>query len=292
LRHGKQKGVLKLQNIISMKNIRKDFKGNTALKNLTFDIKEGEIFGFLGPSGAGKTTTIKLLTSQLLPTSGEVKVFGKDVYTNKKEICKNIGILSDTSGIYDRLSVGDNLMLYANINGIPKESVEEILEKVGMLEDIKKEAKKLSKGMKQRLMIARAVIHKPKLLFLDEPTSSLDPGTTLEIHRLLRRLNEEGTTIFLTTHNMEEADKLCDRVAFLNDGEIVDIGKPNDLKLKYTNDDIKVILKDENKEIMLKNNKEGASRIKTWMEEGQLLAIHSMEPSLEKIFLNLTGREL
>ncbi|MEA4828107.1 MAG: ABC transporter ATP-binding protein, partial [Clostridium sp.] len=157
---------------------------------------------------------------------------------------------------------------------------------------IKKEAKKLSKGMKQRLMIARAVLHKPKLLFLDEPTSSLDPGTTLEIHRLLRKLNEEGTTIFLTTHNMEEADKLCDRVAFLNVGEIVDIGQPEALKLKYTHDDIKVILKDRSKEIMLKNNPEGASKIKAWMEEGQLLAIHSMEPSLEKIFLNLTGREL
>lgn len=281
-----------MENIISMKNVRKDFKENVALKNLTFNIKEGEIFGFLGPSGAGKTTTIKLLTSQLIPTSGEVKVFGKEAYANKKDIAKNIGILSDTSGMYERLSVLDNLMLFAEINGVSKKNVLEVLEKIGMSEAIKKEAKKLSKGMKQRLMIARAVLHKPKLLFLDEPTSSLDPGTTLEIHRLLRKLNEEGTTIFLTTHNMEEADKLCDRVAFLNAGEIVDIGQPEALKLKYTNDDIKVILKDRSKEIMLKNNPEGASKIKAWMEEGQLLAIHSMEPSLEKIFLNLTGREL
>jgi len=281
-----------MENIISMKNVRKDFKGTSALKNLNFSIAEGEVFGFLGPSGAGKTTTIKLLTSQLIPSSGEVKVFGKDVYSNKGDIVKNIGILSDTSGIYERLSVLDNLMLYADINGVPKKDVKEILDKVGMSEDIKKEAKKLSKGMKQRLMIARAVLHKPKLLFLDEPTSSLDPGTMLEIHRLLRKLNEEGTTIFLTTHNMEEADKLCHRVAFLNAGEIVDIGNPAALKLKYTDDDIKVVLKDKNKEIMLKNNLEGASKIKAWMEEGQLLAIHSMEPSLEKIFLSLTGREL
>lgn len=281
-----------MENIISMKNVRKDFKGTTALKNLNFSIEEGEIFGFLGPSGAGKTTTIKLLTSQLIPTSGEVKVFGKDVYANKNDIVKNIGVLSDTSGIYDRLSVLDNLMLFADIYGVQRKNVLEILEKVGMSDTIKKEAKKLSKGMKQRLMVARAVLHKPKLLFLDEPTSSLDPGTTLEIHRLLRKLNEEGTTIFLTTHNMEEADKLCDRVAFLNAGELVEIGNPAALKLKYINDDIKVILKDKDTEIMLKNNEEGGFKIKTWMEEGRLLAIHSMEPSLEKIFLNLTGREL
>jgi ABC-2 type transport system ATP-binding protein len=275
-----------------MKNVTKDFKDNKALNNLSLEIKEGEIFGFLGPSGAGKTTTIKLLTSQLIPTSGKVKVFGKDVYSNKRDIIKNIGILSDTSGMYDRLSVLDNLMLFADINGVQKENVLEVLEKIGMSDTIKKEAKKLSKGMKQRLMIARAVLHKPKLLFLDEPTSSLDPGTASEIHRLLRKLNEEGTTIFLTTHNMEEADKLCDRVAFLNAGEIVEIGKPEDLKLKYTNGNIKVILKDENNELILKNNIESASKIKTWMEEGNLIAIHSMEPSLEKIFLELTGREL
>ncbi len=185
-----------MENIISMKNVTKYFKENRALKNLTFSIEEGEIFGFLGPSGAGKTTTIKLLTSQLIPTSGEIKIFGKNVYSNRKEIVKNIGILSDNSGMYDRLSVLDNLMLFANINDLPKENVLEILDRIGMKEAAKKEVKKLSKGMKQRLMVARAVLHKPKLVFLDEPTSSLDPGTTLEIHKLLRNLNDEGTTIF------------------------------------------------------------------------------------------------
>lgn len=281
-----------MKNIISMKNVRKDFKGNTALKDVSFSVEEGEIFGFLGPSGAGKTTTIKLLTSQLIPTSGEIKVFGKDVYASKRDIFKNIGVLSDTNGIYERLSVKDNLMLYADINNVPKKNVEEILDKVGMSDEAKKQAKKLSKGMKQRLMLARAIIHKPKLLFLDEPTSSLDPGTALDVHKLLRELNREGTTIFLTTHNMEEADKLCNRVAFLNTGEIVEIGNPKALKLEYMTDDIKILLKGKSEEIIIKNNAESASKIKEWMEKGELVSIHSMEPSLEKIFLNITGREL
>lgn len=281
-----------MDNIIMMENVKKNFKDSMALKNLTFQVKEGEIFGFLGPSGAGKTTTIKLLTSQLIQTSGEIKVFCKKVYANKKYIFRNVGILSDNSGVYDKLTVGDNLMLYADIYGVPKKNVEEILEKVGMSDTIKKEAIKLSKGMKQRIMIARAVLHKPSLLFLDEPTSALDPGTALEIHKLLRKLNQEGTTIFLTTHNMEEADKLCDRVAFLNSGEIAEIGKPEALKLKYTTEEIKVILRDSDKVIMLKNSPESSGKIKMWMDSGKLISIHSMEPSLEKIFLNLTGRKL
>jgi len=281
-----------VDNIISVKNVTKNFKENAAIKNLTFDVKDGEIFGFLGPSGAGKTTTIKILTSQLIHSSGEAKVFGRDAYSQKKEIFKNIGVLTDNSGIYERLSIVDNLSLFAEINGVSKENIDDVLEKVGLLPFKKKEAKKLSRGMKQRLMLARAVLHKPKLLFLDEPTSALDPSTTLEIHRLLRRLNKEGTTIFLTTHNMEEADKLCHRVAFLNEGEIVDIGQPQALKLKYTNNNIKVILKQDNQSIIVKNDQEGAAKINRWMNEGNVAAIHSMEPNLEEIFLRLTGREL
>lgn len=280
-----------MDNIISVRNVSKNFKENVAIKNLTFNVKEGEIFGFLGPSGAGKTTTIKLLTSQLIPSGGDAMVFGKHAYLQKKEVFKQIGVLTDNSGIYERLSVKDNLSLFAEINGVPKENIAHVLDKVGLLPYQNKEAKKLSRGMKQRLMLARAVLHKPKLLFLDEPTSALDPGTTLEIHRLLRQLNEEGTTIFLTTHNMEEADKLCHRVAFLNEGEIVEMGQPQKLKLKYTNNNIKVILKDDN-HVLIKNDQEGAAKISDWMARGDLAAVHSMEPNLEEIFLRLTGREL
>lgn len=278
--------------IIDMENVKKNFKQKAALTGLNVKVKEGEIFGFLGPSGSGKTTTIKLLTSQLLPSAGSVKVFGKEVYTSKQQLFNQTGILSDNSGIYERLSVWDNLLLYTDIYGISEKNIDEILEKVGLSDNKKTEARKLSRGMKQRLMLARSVIHKPKLLFLDEPTSALDPGTTLEIHKLLRLLNKEGTTIFLTTHNMEEADKLCNRVAFLNNGEIVELGNPSELKLKYIKDEIQVILKENSEKLLLKNTPDTGRKIMEWMKADQLLSLHSTEPTLEQIFLMLTGREL
>lgn len=282
-----------MENIISMKNVSKEFKKNNfALKNLNLDIKEGEIFGFLGPSGAGKTTTIKILTSQLIPTSGKVIVLGKNLYVEKFNDFKDIGILSDNSGLYERLTVKDNLMLFAEINNLKEKDIDYALKNMEMIEFKDKVVKKLSKGMKQRVMLARAMFHKPKLLFLDEPTSSLDPGNALEIHKFIKKINKEGTTVFLTTHNMEEADKLCDRIAFLNEGEIVEIGNPEDLKLKYSDEYIEVKLKNNKNLTVIKNNKEDAEKIKCWLESEQVLSIHSMEPNLEKIFLNLTGRGL
>ncbi|GAA0179993.1 ABC transporter ATP-binding protein [Clostridium sediminicola] len=281
-----------MENIIEMKNVSKQFKDKDALKRINFTVKKGEVFGFLGPSGAGKTTTIKILTSQLIPSSGEAKILNNDISSIKRDVFREIGVLSDNSGLYERLSVEENLMLFAKIYGVDKKRVYEILERVNLFEDKKKEAKKLSKGMKQRLMLARTLIHKPKILFLDEPTSALDPGTAKEIHKLLKGLNEEGTTIFLTTHKMEEADKLCDRVAFLNDGEIVEIDTPENLKLNYSENIIEVKLKPNREKVLVKNDKEGADKIKNWMLNNKLLTIHSKEPNLEEIFLSLTGRGL
>ncbi|MEO3947583.1 ABC transporter ATP-binding protein [Gorillibacterium sp. CAU 1737] len=278
--------------ILSMQAIRKEFKQHVALQKVTFQVEQGEIFGFLGPSGAGKTTTIKLLTGQLRPTSGELRVMGESQDGSIRKLTNQIGLLSDTSGVYERLSVYDNMALFADIHGVDYKEIPLLLEKVGIAEHAKKEAKKLSRGMRQRLMIARSILHKPRLLFLDEPTSSLDPANTLEIHRLLRQLNREGTTIFLTTHNMDEADKLCHRVAFLNAGEVVELGVPAELKLKYSDRSVKVILEGEPEPLYIRNDAEGGSKLKGWMETGKVRAVHSMEPNLETIFLNLTGREL
>ena len=197
-----------MEKLLEMEGVSLSFDKKPALADLSFQVKRGEVFGFLGPSGAGKTTTIKLLTRQLRADAGFIQVFGEDIGALSQSAFDRIGVLTDNSGLYERLSVFENLKVFADLKGIPSSAIYEVLERVGLKDDSKKPCKTLSKGMKQRLILARAVLHKPELLFLDEPTAALDPATTQEIHRLLRDLNREGTTIFLTTHNMEEADKL------------------------------------------------------------------------------------
>ncbi|MBQ9765699.1 MAG: ABC transporter ATP-binding protein [Lachnospiraceae bacterium] len=258
------------------------FGDKQVLCDISFDVKKSEIFGFLGPSGAGKTTTIKILTKQLKQTAGECTV--------NAEISE-IGILSDNSGAYERLTVYRNLCFFAELSKTDKAQVEEILKKVKLWEDRNKKVKDLSKGMKQRLLLACAVIHSPKLLFLDEPTAALDPATTAEIHDMLRSLQANGTTIFLTTHNMEEADKMCDRVAFLNKGEIVELGAPSDLKLKYAKNTVEILYEDGN---AITVDKDAASIVAALSSDNlaKIRAIHSHESDLAEIFLSLTGREL
>lgn len=162
---------------------------------------------------------------------------------------------------------------------------------MNLIEDKKTQVKKLSKGMKQRVTLARAILHKPDILFLDEPTSALDPANVQNIHHILKDLNKEGTTIFLTTHNMDEAETLCDRIAFLCGGEIVALDTPENLRLQYAKDKIEVVLKDKKKETVQKDEI-GAKRISEWMKNGELLSIHSYEPTLGEIFIEVTGRDL
>lgn len=269
-------------NIIEVKNLSITLGKKKVLNDLSFQVEKQGIFGFLGPSGAGKTTTIKILTKQLNPSSGSCYVGVK-----KEEI----GILSDNSGCYERLTVYRNLCFFAEISKTSKKKVDDILKKVKLYNDKDKKVKDLSKGMKQRLLLACAVIHSPKLLFLDEPTAALDPATTEEIHKLLKELRKEGTTIFLTTHNMEEADELCDEVAFLNNGEIMELGKPSELKLKYANDTIEILFDDDK---LITIDKKASSILKALKENSKknIKSIHSQEPNLAEIFLTLTGRDL
>ena len=197
--------------LLKLSHISKRYKTELALKDISITLYKGEILGFLGPSGAGKTTAIKIITGQLHQTSGEAMILGTNSVNINASIYENIGVVSDNSGLYDKMTVWQNLAVFAKIWNVPSERIKEVLEQTGLAEHSKKQAGKLSRGQAQRLVLARAVLHKPRILFLDEPTSGLDPSTALEIHKMLLALKEEGMAIFLTTHNMDEATKLCDR---------------------------------------------------------------------------------
>ncbi|WP_418555869.1 ABC transporter ATP-binding protein [Longibaculum muris] len=281
-----------LEEMIKLEHISKKFDDVLVLKDIHAVLHAGEILGFLGPSGAGKTTTIKIITGQLKQTSGEAYVLGINSLNIDETIYEQIGIVTDVSGVYERMSVYDNLKYFAKILNVPFSRIDELLERVGLKEHQDKKAEQLSKGQKQRLILARAILHKPKVLFLDEPTSGLDPSTALEIHKLLLELKNDGMAIFLTTHNMEEATKLCDHVALLNDGIIVEYGTPQELCLRYNKQKKYRLLFNDHQEMILEHNNENIEKIHEYLLNDQLASIHSCEPTLETVFLEVTGREL
>ena len=277
---------------IVVNQLTKAFANKSALSGVNFQIHRGEIFGLLGPSGSGKTTMVKILTSQLVHTSGSVKVFGSDVKKlQHSDQMKRIGILTDNSGLYDRLTVYDNLELFCKLYDVDVNRIEEVLKEVNLIQDMKTMIKQLSKGMKQRVTLARAILHKPELLFLDEPTSALDPTNKQQIHQVLKKLNEAGTTIFLSTHDMQEAEDLCNRIAFLHNGTILELDTPQNLRVKHGDSTINIVLKNGTS-IHVDQDEVGAKAIANYMNNGELLTIHSNEPTLGDIFIKLTGRTL
>ena len=272
--------------MITVEKITKRFGNKTALNQIQFNVEKGEIFGFLGPSGAGKTTLINILTGQLKADEGTTQLLSKDTKDLTPEDLAHIGLVGDSSGYYEKLSLEKNLIVYAKIYGLPNSRVDEVLEQVGLLESKKTIAEKLSTGMRQRMFLARALLNRPELLFLDEPTSGLDPMTSKKIHRLLEELKAAGTTIFLTTHDMVEATEMCDRISLLNQGDLVEIGTPRDIIQKYNKEKrVKVTFLDHSEQVMaFEDLKDQDMR--------QVELIHSMEPTLEDIFIQLTGEKL
>lgn len=278
--------------MIRCNSVTKSFSDKKVLSGIDFDIGDGEIFGLLGPSGAGKTTLIKILTGQLAYDSGNAVLFDKDVTSLSGEDKKNIGIMMDQFGVYERLSCADNLKIFADIYGVPHSRIQSALEQVGLMDAKNKPASKLSKGMRARLALARIFMHSPKLIFMDEPTSGLDPQTMRQIHKIILEKKQRGCTIFLTTHNMEEAYKLCDNIALLNEGVIVEKGSPKEICRKYNHQkNIKIHLS-SGEDIQLSHTVESADVIGKLIAEGNVETIHSSEPTLEKVFLELTGRKL
>ncbi len=219
--------------MIHTEELSKQFSSTLAVDRLTLDVREGEVFGFLGPNGAGKTTTVRMLTSLIAPTSGTARVKGFTVGKQDTDIRRSVGILTETPGMYDNLSAEFNLQIYASlyeVKDIPGQ-VEKYLRMLGLWERRHDEAGAFSKGMRQKLAVARALLHEPQLLFLDEPTSGLDPEAAHLVRDFISELRKEGRTIFLCTHNLDEADRLCDRIGVFKTRLLV-LDSPENLRSK------------------------------------------------------------
>jgi|RhiMethySRZTD1v2_1073278.scaffolds.fasta_scaffold342737_2 ABC-2 type transport system ATP-binding protein len=279
-------------NAIEVENLSRTFNDLKAVDNISFSVQAGEIFGFLGHNGAGKTTTIRMLSGQLLPTAGRGQVAGCDVVNEQKRLKPLIGVVSEHQNLYERMSGRENLEFAARLYGQTNRRVDEALEQVALVERAKDKVKNYSNGMKQRLVIARALLHRPKIVFLDEPTRGLDPVVGREIRRLIVDLSNEGVTIFLTTHYMEEADQLCARVAFLSEGRIVALDTPNHLKIKHGENLVKVTLDNGNNLKISLDDQDAGKKLQTLISEGQVRSLHSAEATLEEVFIRIAGRGL
>ncbi|MEO1218026.1 MAG: ABC transporter ATP-binding protein [Bacteroidota bacterium] len=263
------------------------------LHTLNFQIGKGEIFGFLGPSGAGKSTTQKILYRILTDFQGEVKIEGKEINAWDKTFFEKIGVGFELPNHYQKLSGKENLALFASF--YPREklkSAEELFDLMGMRESMNDRVETYSKGMKMRLNFMRAIMHDPEILFFDEPTAGLDPVNAHKIKDLIKELRSRGKTIFITTHNMNTADELCDRVSFIVDGRIRITDVPFDLKKAHGRDLVRVALDTgESKEFEMKGLGEN-SEFLSFIQEGEVSYIQSQEASLEEVFIKVTGTSL
>ncbi len=269
-------------------------KEKRALHGLTFTVKDGEIFGFLGPNGSGKSTTQKILTGILKGHGGDVSLFGKNITSvHTRDFFQQIGVLFEFPYLYTNLSGVDNLKYFSSF--YPKEQVRDVFELLEQLEFkkdfLKKPVSSYSKGMRQRVSMARALISNPKLLFLDEPTSGLDPSGAVLFRKIIEEERRKGTTVFLTTHNMVDADLLCDRVAFISNGKIAALDTPKKLKEKNSSHQVEIdYLYNGERQKKVMETKELEKELPFLHEE--VISIHSKEPTLEEMFIQYTGRGL
>lgn len=278
---------------IDVQHLSKHYGAVHAVDDISFSVQQGEIFGLLGHNGAGKTTTIRMMTGRAKPTSGTVRIAGFDAVSQLDHVKPLINLVFEDQNLYERMTGLDNLKFFARLYDAPKGRVEELLDRVGLdPEARKRKVKTYSSGMKQRLLIARALINDPQILFLDEPTRGLDPSSARELRQIVREMSQKGTTVVLCTHYMEEADELCDRVAFLANGKIVAMDSPRELKLMYGTQSARLLLKDRSELVVDLASPDDARTVEHLMADGDVLTIHSQEGTLEDVFVNLSGRSL
>lgn len=305
-----------MENSIEVRNLSKSFGSLTAVNNISFSVKKGEIFGFLGPNGAGKTTTSRMLTGVIKPDSGDIQIMGNSMIAMPLLAKQKFGVVPETSNAYPDLNAWQNLMFMGELYGLSRKYAEErstyLLQTFGLYEHAKKKVQSFSKGMKQRLILAMALIHEPELLFLDEPASGLDVASTQMILSMLREMNSRGVTIFLTTHNMDEANILCHRVGIIRSGDLIAIDSPEKLKntlekihqievsferevsedVLFTLPGITNITRIGDKWKISAESKDQAIRsLVTWGEkEGNaIVSLNTLAPTLDDVFLRLTG---
>ena len=310
-----------MKNIVEVKKLTKRYKKLTAIDDLSFEIKEGEILGLLGPNGSGKSTTINCLLSLLKFESGSIKIFGKEMKPNSYDIKKEIGVIFQEVAVFEELTVYDNIDyfcgLYIEDKNLRKKYVEDAINLVGISEFKKFYPKQLSGGLLRRLNIACGIAHKPKLIFLDEPTVAVDPQSRNNILDGIKKLRDEGATILYTTHYMEEVEMICDRIIILDKGKILAEGTSDELKKlanieeKITvevddinNDDVEAIKKFKtvdavslNRNILMityKKGKDNLGELTDYLKENKIKynKIFSERPTLNDVFLELTGKEL
>ena len=267
-----------------------------AVDHVSFSVAEGEILGFLGPNGAGKTTTVKMLTGQLRPKGGRAYLLGTDISQNVEAIQGQIGVCFEVTNLYEQMTAIENLKLFARLFSMRQFDAQSLLERVGLSGRGKDRVETYSKGMKQRLMVARSILNRPRVLFLDEPTLGLDPTSSEAIRNIILEERERGATVFLTTHDMIEADKLSDRVAFMNQGKIVALDTPHNLKQKHGKRALKAKVLNtggelEDREVIM-DRPETPQAVQELFSREKVVTIHSEEATLEDIFINITGRGL
>lgn len=266
-----------------------------ALQKVSFSVEKGEIFGFLGPSGAGKSTVQKVLNKQLDGASGAVYFDDQPLAELGTDYFESIGVAFELPNLYERLTGEANLNLVGGLYASTCRPARELFKRVGLSQALDQRVSTYSKGMKQRLVFLRAIQHQPKMLFLDEPTGGNDPATTELMIEVIREERERGATVLLTTHDMHVADALCDRIAFINDGQIVACDTPRNLKLAHGQSGIVVEYQEDDqlqKVLVDGGNAEGRKELDRLLATGQVQTVHSREATLGEIFIKLTGREL
>lgn len=281
--------------MIEVKNLCFSYTDKAFIENINFEVRKGEIMGFLGPSGAGKSTLQKILTGILTSYSGNATIKGMEIKNHKKDFYEDIGVDFEFSSLYEKFSAIDNLKYFSSLYRKTPLDIDMLLDKVGLSNDGNKKVSEYSKGMKSRLNFIKALIHKPEIIFLDEPTNGLDPTNARLMKNIIKSLKSEGKTIILTTHNMMDATELCDNVAFIVEGKIKALDTPHNFMMKKQSYMIRYSYKVEGEEIIREIPHDSTGSDKTLQElikNNKLLSIHSMQPTLEDIFIEIAGRSL